>query len=290
MATITLLFPTAGSNNLCCCINHNTHLERYQLTTTTNNDGFSGSGLITLRGIDYDANVNLVAAGDYISGIASLYQPHKRTIINNVLRQQLTSFPKLRIFNEWSGVKAPGFNDNGIVELSDIITTDENIKPFNSAITCVLEATAIRLPMNRVESTKQLSFALDGSDITQWSLITKNNLSMVIFNGASSDTPSSVEFTIDKLSAVLKKGAIQIFGNLITKYSPNIKNNSSTVVSETFSSNYISSVYNSFPWFNKFTMTDTINPTISLVNPTTILPTLSDDLHIVLTLKLVGSI
>jgi len=294
--TMKLIFPTTvDRRNPCCCLDQCIRHDQRLLDTVPNTIGYTGTGIITVRDIEYDVNANLSVAGDQIGGNVSFYNRRKRVTVDNALALQRTSFPSIPIFNEWNGLKMNGFGDTGILELSDRTLTkmaDDFLGGSgskNSAIEAVLEATAIRKPFNTIVSTSRKRFPLNGTDPTTWSPLAPKKVALIM---PEETTITTVEFEINELTLVVRPSAVQIFGKM-TSYTQRdtLGDFPIDAVTKQFSSPSTTSLYNTtFPWSNQWSLIDNLNPSVSLLNPVLMFPYLpTPDLQIVVTIKVTGS-
>lgn len=292
--TMKLIFPTTvDRRNPCCCLDQCIRHDQFLLDTVPSTVGYTGTSTITVRDNDYDVTANLATAGDQIGGNIAFYNRRKRTTVDNALALQRTSFPSIPIFNEWNNLRLNGFGDTGILELSDrsLTAVDDGGGgggAKNDAIDAILEVTAIRKPFNTIVSTDKKRFALDGTDATTWSP-SPEKVTLILPEGLVITT---VEFEINELTLVVRPGAVQIFGKMSSYTKPDsLSSDPPITVTKQFSSPSTTSLYNTvFPWSNQWSLVDNLNPSVSLLNPTLMLPYLpTSDLHIVVTLKVTGS-
>ncbi len=292
-ANIKLIFPTTVNRNNPCHSDQYIRHEQFILDTTSSPTGYAGSGIITVRNIDYEVTVALNVAGDQISGNASFYHRTKRATIDNVLIGQKTSFPSIPVFNEWAGLRLTGFGDTGILELSDKDTASvASPANTNDAIKATFEITIFKSYDYFVVSNDSQQTALTGSDADYWS---QSNQSTITAQIVDVSLAATVQVQLSDLKLVVRPGTAQISGTIITTVmiAGAGEGEPSTVYTrvESFTSPLTASQYNSiFPWSNQWLLIDNLNPTMSLLDPHVMLPdSITADYHVVVAINIVGS-
>ncbi len=293
MAIMQFQVPATTTNQFImpCSSAKPTILQAVEVKPVTQRNGYTYTGKITLRGIDYQVTVKLTQAGDEMSGTVDTKRIDNDKLIQNVLPPQPTAFPTMPNSNIWDRIKFSGINDYVTLIVDSNFTLSLPSGPRNKSITVGMSFTVIDTTLNKSVDSDNRPVELKGSDEKGWNLpkdIGQFHLAITnAYETAIYGKVIGLYFDYDAINVSLSTNSVQISGKL--QYWSDKDGVMTTKDVMPFSSNYESSIYNKkFPWSNKFTIFDSLNLSQGVISTSSLLPSLPQEYQIVLMITITG--